>query len=213
MHGWSKFIYHLPICSSSFIWQFHDCAGTSAVSNRVKTQQSETCAKLSLLCFNVCGPTSLGSFQHKDRLSRHSVIGIFLYKTRRFWDSYRILSFVYCYRYIQLAHFSHDDCEDTCTLSYYHLLIKIWIISHCLVFDHDKIIASYHVFVSYLQVNLVSWTCILTASCLCMIYCVATINMSAVHTDTWHPREKTDPDIRGQKSLEAANNHISLISF
>ena len=41
------------------------------------------------------------------------------------------------------------------------------------------------------------WTSVMPVSCLCMMYYAEIINMSAVHSNTWRPGEKTEPDLGG----------------
>ena len=41
--------------------------------------------------------------------------------------------------FIQLTHLSDDDCENTCTLSYFTIKSEVWTNSHCLGLGHETI--------------------------------------------------------------------------
>ena len=45
---------------------------------------------------------------------------------------------------IQLTHSSYDDCENTCTWSYYSIIIKseVWPIYHCLGLAHETMVST-----------------------------------------------------------------------
>ena len=49
---------------------------------------------------------------------------------------------IYRVVHIQLTHFFNDDCESTCTQSYYHHQSEVWPICHCLGLGHETMVCT-----------------------------------------------------------------------